>query len=536
MGEHDVDVVVVGSGAAGSTAALRSTLGGARVTMLEVADVFGGTSAISGGGMWIPLTRLADEAGVKDSPEEVKAYLSYLTKGIIAEAVIDAYIQTAPKVIDYLTETTALEFYVDTERPDYKTTFPGASGYGRLIAPKLYELSRLGDLRPLLRQPDWEARTAGERKRGGPAGMEAVTQQEMEQYAKSDDPMAWVELSRERVAKGIVPRGCALIGSMLEVIAKNGGHLINNARARKLLIEDDGRVTGVIAEVNGEMQRFKAAKGVVIAAGGFEHNDTLWNGLIRTPRRDPISPPFNRGDSLLLEQQAGARLALLDQATWAMAQGGQPGQMVVNRAGKRFINECLAYNDWGKVYGYFDPHTYDFPNVPSYIVSNKPFEPGDADPNRLGKVMAPGEAASASTLRELAGLIDVDPSGLEATVAEFDRNATEGKDPDFGRGEAAWDRWRKYDKTYPNPTLAPLGNEGPFYATEVVARLFGTRGGAVIDEHARIVDFEDEPIPGLFGAGAAICSPFGHSYPGGGGTLGPAVTFGYLAGEYLTST
>jgi succinate dehydrogenase/fumarate reductase flavoprotein subunit len=527
---HDVDVVVVGSGSAAMSAALRSTLGGASVTVLEVAPQFGGTSAMSGGGMWIPRTHMAKAAGVDDPRESVKEYLNHLTKGIIEESVVDAFIDAAPAAIAYIEDNTALRFYVDLERPDYYP-FAGTTNLGRLIGPQLYDLNRLGDLLPLLRQPDWLA-PAGSFGKDGRSGMQAITQPELLEFEKSDDPMGWVELSRERAEKGTVPRGCALIGAMLEVVAKNGAHLLNNARARKLVIDDDGRVTGVVAEIDGGKETFNAAKGVVIASGGFEHNDTLWDGLVRTPGRLPLSPPFNRGDSLLLEQQAGARLALVDQATWAMTQGSQPGQIAVNRAGRRFINECLAYNDQGKIYGFFDPHTYDFPNVPAWVISNKPFTPGEADPNRIG--LEPGASVTAPSLRELAGLIGVDADGLEATVAEFDVHAAEGRDPQFGRGEAAWDSWRKFDTSLPNPALGPLGTEGPFYATVVIPRVFGTRGGAMIDKHARILDFDNKPIPGLHGAGAAICSPFGNAYPGGGGTIGPAVTFGYLAGEYLT--
>lgn len=159
MSEPDSDVVVVGSGGAGMMAALRSAVGGAQVTVLEVSDLFGGTSAISGGGMWLPRTRLAAEAGIEDSRDEVKRYLTYLTSGVTDERVIDRFIDTAPSIIEFIEEHTALRFYVDCERPDYKTTFPGAADAGRLVAPKLYELSRLGELRKRLRQPDWEART-----------------------------------------------------------------------------------------------------------------------------------------------------------------------------------------------------------------------------------------------------------------------------------------------------------------------------------------------------------------------------------------
>jgi 3-oxosteroid 1-dehydrogenase len=248
-----------------------------------------------------------------------------------------------------------------------------------------------------------------------------------------------------------------------------------------------------------------------------------------------MSPPNNRGDALRMAQRAGARLALLDQVWWSITAGGQPGQLVVNRSGRRFMNECITYNDYGKILGYFDPHTYQFPNIPAYVISNRPLELTDSDVNQLGQQVAHVDAASAATLGELATSIGVDAAALEATVAEFDKHAEEGQDPAFGRGVAGWDRWRKLDKTLANPALAPLGRTGPFYAQRVVARCFGTKGGPVIDEAARIVDFEGAPIPGLYGAGNAVAAPFGLAYPGGGGTLAPAVTFGYVAGQSLTA-
>ena len=531
MSEPASDVVVVGSGGAGMMAALRAAVGGAQVTVLEVSDLFGGTSAISGGGMWLPRTRLAAEAGIEDSRDDVKRYLTYLTSGVTDEAVIDRFIDTAPQVIDFIEEHTALRFYVDCERPDYKTTFPGAADAGRLVAPKLYQLSRLGELRWRLRQPDWEART---RPGSSGRGMEAVTQQEMQHFAESNDPTGWIELSRQRVADGIVPRGCALIGAMLEVVAARGARLVTSARALELTM-DGGRVTGVVADVEGERRTFPARSGVVLAAGGFEWNTELWRGLVRVPGVVRMSPPNNRGDALRMAQRAGARLALLDQVWWSITAGGQPGQLVVNRSGRRFMNECITYNDYGKILGYFDPHTYQFPNIPAYVISNRPLELADSDVNQLGQQASHIDAASAATLGELATSIGVDAASLEATVAEFDRHAEEGQDPAFGRGVAGWDRWRKLDKTLPNPALAPLGSTGPFYAQRVVARCFGTKGGPVIDSSARIVDFEGAPIPGLYGAGNAVAAPFGLAYPGGGGTLAPAVTFGYVAGQSLTA-
>jgi succinate dehydrogenase/fumarate reductase flavoprotein subunit len=532
MGEHASDVVVVGSGAAGMMAALRSAVGGASVTVLEASDLFGGTSATSGGGMWLPMSRPAREAGVEDSPEAVKTYLAYLTDGVVAEAVLDAYVETAPTIIDFIEANTALTFYVDLERPDVKAHFPGGIPFGRLHAPNLYELDRLGALRPRLRQPDWERRTTAEgRAKGG--GMEAVTQQEMMHFEQGGNPQGWIPLSRERVARGIVPRGCALIGAMLETVAARGSTLVTGARARELVM-DGGRVAGVVAEVDGERRTYRAGSGVVLAAGGFEWNDDLWRGLVRVPVRNPLSPPYNRGDALLMAQKAGARLALLDQVWWATSAGGQPGQIAVNLAGRRFVNECTAY-DFGKAIQFFDLHTYRHPNIPAYVISNRPLNLADSDIDALGRQVGHVDAASAPTLRELAEKLGMDADGLERTVAAFDRHAARGEDPEFGRGQAPFDLWRKLDRTLPNPALAPIGTSGPFYAQRIGNHLFGTKGGPVIDEHARIVDYDGKPIPGLYGAGNSVASPFGLAYPGGGGSLGPGVTFGYRAGAALTA-
>jgi 3-oxosteroid 1-dehydrogenase len=260
-----------------------------------------------------------------------------------------------------------------------------------------------------------------------------------------------------------------------------------------------GRVTGVGAEVGGVRETFPASAGVVLASGGFEWNRPLWDGLVRVPSVEPLSSPTNRGDALRMAEKVGARLAFLDQVWCLVNAGGQPGQLVVNRAGRRFVNELA-----------------------------------DTDHNRLGDQVANADAACASTLRELAARIEVDADGLEATVEELDRHAAHGEDPAFHRGEIAWDRWRRVDRTLKNPALAPIGR-GPYYAQRVVLRCFGTKDGPVIDDRARILDFDGAPIPGLCGAGNAIASPFGLAYPGGGGTLGPATTFGYVAGGTLTS-
>src|SRR5258706_7162800 len=248
--------------------------------------------------MTLPRNRLAREAGVPDSREAVKTYLSYLTKGVTAESVIDRYVDTAPLIIDFIEEYTPLRFYADLERPDVKSALPGGAQYGRLAAPKLYDLKRLGDLRPRLRQPDWERRTTAKGRAAG-GGMEAITQQEMQGFEERGDPQGWIELSRQRVRDGIVPRGCALIAAMLEIVAARGATLVTNARARELVMQN-GKVACVVSEVDWVRRTFAAVSHVVLAAGGVGGDKPPPGGVLRRPRAPPPPPPTNPGGALPL--------------------------------------------------------------------------------------------------------------------------------------------------------------------------------------------------------------------------------------------
>lgn len=533
------DVVVVGSGGAGLVAALSAASRGARVTVLERAPVFGGTTAISGGGMWLPGNSAGAALGFEDSPEEVRTYLDRVTFGRVAGQVLDAFVEQGPRVHEFLAEHTNVVLD-GTHVADYLTDLPGAKPAGRQIATGLYDVAQLGEWGPLVRR--------GPR----PGGIAFVTQYEKETIGDFSD------LARERIETGVLGRGCALVAGLMEANLERGVELLNNARVVGLATAG-GRVTGVQVARDGHEETYGATQGVVLASGGFEWNRTMWQGLVGVPFDGALSPPYDEGDGLRAAARVGAQLGNIDQVWWmpalaipgetydgqprlrSAAHRGLPGSIIVNRRGRRYGNESMNYNDFGKLQVAFDPHAYDFVNAPSFQV----FDQAHLDRYPLldwDRETPTDWLVSAPTLRALGEKIGVDPDGLEEQVREFNRHAEEGRDPEFHRGEVGWERkvysWERYRVDDPfgpsNPTLAPLAKP-PFHAFQVRIGCFGTKGGTVIDEHAAVVDFDDRPIPGLYAAGNVTAGVFGPAYPGGGSTLGPAVTFGYIAGQALTA-
>jgi 3-oxosteroid 1-dehydrogenase len=525
----ETDVVVVGSGCAGLTAALTAAVGGAKVTLLERANLFGGTTAISGGGMWLPGHRL--DPDFSDSQWGAKVYLQRLTMGLSQESVLDRYVEEAGQIPEFLSKYTPLTFVAEKGRPDYHAPWEGSSTTSRTVFPDFYDLGRLGKLQAKIRRPRW------------PGGVPPIQHSEEEVFGDLERLKKLVE---ERIAKGVAARGLALVGGLLEGCVAHGVTLVSDVRVTSLLEEGSRRISGVLAERGGESESYHASAGVVLASGGFEWNRALWDSFMGVPWDGPSSPPCNEGDGLKMAMKVGAKLAHLDKATWIPSRylgesyegrpymrngvfGAYAGEILVNPKGRRFANEALNYNDIGMLMTRFDPHTYEFVNYPCFVI---------ADARRLNAPLPPTDSVSADadhlvqapTLHKLAGELGIDADGLEEQVSEFNEHAKRGEDPFFHRGEKPWELYIQPASDQSNPSLAPIV-EPPFIGHRVRAGVFGTRGGPVIDENAQILDLEDRPILGLYGAGNAVAHPFGPAYPGGGGTLGPAVTFGHIAGR-----
>jgi succinate dehydrogenase/fumarate reductase flavoprotein subunit len=524
------DVIVIGSGSAGLSAALSARHEGADVTVLERSEKFGGTSAVSGGLPWIPNNHHMHEVGSADSREAAMTYLARLSLGKMDETLVEAFVDTGPEVIRFLEDTTELRFQA-LKIPDYHPELPGGT-VGRSLTVGIFPGRSLAELRPHLRI----------------SGHFPVPLS----LADVDDgrtDLLDAEMIAGRIADDMVGTGAALIAGLLEAAADHGVVLERGVRVRHLVIED-GVVTGVQAERGGETLLIGARRGVVIASGGFEWNPSLLKDFVFGPAPAPLSPPFNEGDGLLMAMEAGAALGNMSEAWWHASmripdeeyEGRQlnrltsperhsPGSIIVNRQGKRFVNEALSYHDVCHAMRRLDPDSFDFPNLPAWVVVHRGFldrypfmtrYPGDPIPDWL--IQAP-------TLSALAEALGIDADGLEATVERFNAHARQGIDPDFHRGESAYGRYYG-DRRLEGPwqTLGPL-DEAPFYACEIRIGILGTRGGPKVTPRAEVINISGGIVPGLFAAGNAMASFTGMSYPGAGGTIGPALTFGWLAGR-----
>jgi 3-oxosteroid 1-dehydrogenase len=513
-------VVVVGSGAAGMAAAVAAARGGAHVTVLEAADHIGGTTTYSGSGSWVPNNPWARAAGIDDSAADALRYLRSLgAHGDWNEALCATYVEHGARALRAIQDSTVLSWHILREFPDYHSEFDGGRRQGRSLEIDPVQLPR--EITSTIRSNPY-APPPVTTDEEGMGGIDAG------------------EIERRR-RENVVVKGVGLIGGLRLALEQLGGRIRTGARVEQLLTSG-GRVVG--ARAGGEELDGR----VVIASGGFERDSALVRTFLRGPMLAPASPPSNRGDGLRLGMSIGAALGNMSEAWWcpAMSVPGEtdagepffrmlfrdrakPGGLIVDSHGQRFANESANYNDFGRSLHAFDPVDYTFPRVPSWLIIDRsrraerlgPLEPADADPEWL--VCAP-------TVRQLAVAIDVPAQSLEASVERYNQHASRGVDIDFGRGSYAWD-WYSSGKLDAAAQLRPLC-EPPYYALRVLPGCLGTKGGLRIDGNARVLRADGGgPIEGLYAAGNAAANPFGYAYPGGGATVGPALVFGWLAGE-----
>ncbi|MFA7585520.1 MAG: FAD-binding protein, partial [Novosphingobium sp.] len=349
--------------------------------------------------------------------------------------------------------------------------------------------------------------------------------------------------------------GQALAGALFLGLIERGIPVEFEKRARKL-VKDGDRVIGVIAEDgNGKDFRVRARRGVVIATGGFEWNETLVRTFLRGPLTGPVSVPENEGDGLLMAIEAGAQLGNMQHAFWQQSvlefkpqhraakpnymlgsdERARPGAILVNRAGKRFVNEAANYHAMGKALHAFDAGTHAYSNLPYWLIIDQRYK--DKYPTFTS---APGSPIppymmQAETLEELAEQAGIDAAGLVATVERFNQMVRNGRDEDFNRGANTYDNYYMWGDTDFEPPYRTLGviDQGPYYAVKMEAGALGTAGGPKTNADGQVVDWSGNPIPGLYAAGNAMAAVLGEAYGGAGGTLGPGLTYGYIAGRHL---
>jgi 3-oxosteroid 1-dehydrogenase len=531
---RETDVLIIGAGAAGLAAALSAHAGGAQVCVIDKGVQLGGTAAISGGVVWIANNPQMQAAGMADSAEEALAYFTSLDHGEMDSPVLAAFVNEGPQALAFLEQAGALRLSIIPGYPDYYLDRPGAKpGGGRALDNELFDFKELGD---------W----------AGKVFTDGMIQRMMLRETPLGGASGFIDVAefQRRTAEDLRGFGQALIGRLLKACLARGIEPQLGCTAKRLLVEG-GRVVGAEYETAGIRTAIRATRGVILATGGFEWNEALKHAFLRGPLAAPASPPGNTGDGLRMAMAAGAGLGNMTSAWWvptlttpgaAWADGSpraapvliertMPHTIMVNRAGKRFCNEATNYSSLAGAFHRFDPATYDYPNLPAYLIFDEQYRTRYP----LG-VMMPGTplpdwVASADSLPELAEKIGVDGAQLAATVERFNTGAGEASDPEFGRGVSRYDHFYG-DRSRPGAaaTLGPL-EVAPFYAVELRLGALGTNGGARTNPDAQVLDAEGEPFPGLFGAGNVISCPTGSVYAGAGGTLGPALTFGFIAGR-----
>lgn len=530
----ETDVLIIGAGAAGLTAALAAHAGGARVAIIDKGDRLGGTAAISGGIVWIAGNPQMKAAGLADSTDDALAYFGSLDHGEMDAAVLGAFVREGPAALAFLEQANALRLSILEGYPDYYLDRPGAKpGGGRALDNDLFGFKELGDWADKVFNDGMIQRMMlRETPLGGASGF--------------IDP---AEIQR-RAAEDLRGFGQALIGRLLRACLDRGIEPQLACTGSRLLIEA-GRVSGAEFDHKGQRKAIRARHGVILATGGFEWNEQLKSAFLRGPLTAPASPPGNTGDGLKMAMSAGAGLGNMTSAWWVptlsadgatWSDGSQrsapvliertlPHTIMVNRAGHRFCNEANNYSSLAGAFHAFDPATYDYPNLPAFLIFDDQYRRRYPLASVMPGAALPDWIFRADSLTELAAKIGVDAGQLSSTVSAFNSHAQDAEDPAFGRGQSDYDRFYG-DRSRPGAaaTLGPL-DVPPYYAVELKMGALGTNGGARTDASAQILDVDGKPIAGLFGAGNIIACPTGSVYAGAGGTLGPALTFGYIAGR-----
>ena len=556
--DHSFDVVVVGSGAGGMLAAICAHDFGNSVVVIEKGDVYGGTTAISGGAVWVPCNHHIAELGGTDSYDDALAYLKAATRGMVSEARLRAYLDSAPQMVRYLETRTRMRYRGMPHYPDYYPDLAGAKDGYRTMDPVPFDAALLGDEFDRLRPPSPGTLIAG---RVAMTAGEAHTMLARERGWKTliarQFARYWLDLRwRRRTRRDRrLTLGNALIGALRASMMDRKIPLWLNTPLESI-IADARRVTGVIASQNGAPIRIAANRGVILAAGGFEHNQAMRETYLPHPTDAAwtTTPATNTGDAIRAGAQVGAQLALMDMAWWAptvMVPGREgrralfveralPGCAIVNRLGRRFIDEAAPYSDI--VTAMYADQAASGANLPAWFIFDATFRrnypcgpllPGMVQSDAsLPKDWADKVYFKADTLDALANRIGVDAVGLVDTIRKMNSYAASGVDQEFGKGANPFDRYYGDLNVKPNPCLAPI-IKAPFYALRIDAGDIGTKGGLLTDEFARVLREDGQPIAGLYATGNTAASVMGPSYPGAGSTIGPAMTFGFIAAHHL---
>ena len=539
--DHEYDLVVVGTGGGALTAALTASWKGLKTLVVEKTSTWGGTTAYSGGGVWIPANPLMIQDGVDDSLDDALRYLEDIVGDVGPASAAErrrALLQGGPEMIAFLSRL-GVRWQRVVRYPDYYPERPGGSS-GRQLEPAIIDGRRLGPWLDTLRRPAQQPPfvvqvddvgdlvTSFRTLRGFSRGLRVV--------ARS---AAW------KVSKGVpLTSGASLVGQLMEACQRRGVTVWLDTPFEELVAKGS-EVTGAVVRHDGRKLRVKANAGVVLGAGGFSRNSEF------RQRYQPVTGEYSgtgegdTGDAIQAGMAVGAATALMDDAWWVAAfqyPGGGvtsclwerslPGAIVVDEAGQRFVNESIPYTDFGHA-------QLEHNAVPAWLIMDARHRQryifrtiyGILPPRVTPKPLKDGFFLQAPSIRELAEKAGIDADGLAATVTRFNGFAASGVDADFGRGKSAYDNFYGDPRVKPNPNLAPIEN-APFWAARLWPGDIGTKGGLLTDEHGRVVDESGDPIDGLYAVGNTTASVMGRTYAGPGATIGPAMIFAYHTAKH----
>jgi 3-oxosteroid 1-dehydrogenase len=554
------DVIVVGSGAAGAMAALRTAELGLRPLIIEKAHKFGGTSAASGGVLWIPNHGLEKNG---DSREQALQYLNSLVSGPIQRDRLEAFVDQGPEMVRFMRSLGIA--VMQAQWPDYYPDTPGARSDRSIICPT-FDGRELGEHFTLMREQYTRFKL-----------LNRYSMDLAEFFALSSRARGWVftlarilwrywtDLTTRRITRRDrrFTSGAALMGQIYQRIFARDIEVRLDTRLNELVISD-GRVTGVQVSHFGRSYAIQATHAVVLAAGGFEWNQELRDRFFPVPgmtRHSSTPEDANRGEALLAGLRIGAITEHTEAGWWiptmhmpipkisnfeeihqAAFDVGRPHSVCVNRNGERFVDEACGYDDFGQAMVADQLRTGS--NCPCWLVFDASFRAKFSAGGFMPTPVLPDRRIppdwwdhyifKANTVGALAEKIRVPAEALARTIANINKFSKTGQDPEFGRGGNAYDRFFGDPTVKPNPSLAPI-ETAPFYAVPINLGDLGTKGGLKADALARVLRADGRPIPNLYAAGNASGCPFGNCYPGAGGTIGPALTFGYIAANDIAA-
>lgn len=537
----EYDVVVVGSGAGGLVSAITSAHNGLNTLLIEKGEVWGGSSALSGGGLWIPTNHVSKKAGLQDSEEEALTYMQHVIEDTGPASTYErkeAYVKNGHKMVKFLEEV-GMKWVAGILYPDYYPEQPGGK-IGRSIEGEIFDSRLLGEYAKTLRVGELEAPMP--LYSGKVASLpKAFTN------AKDFNTVVGMFLNGfKHKVKGerAISIGAGLVGRLMKIALDYKVPLWLSTPLKDLIIEND-KIIGLEAEKDGQPYFIKC-KAVILAGGGFEQNSELRKKYHNIGTDWTSASKDNTGDMLLIAQKHHIDTALLDDAWWGPAtldsngarkflvyERSMPHCIIVDQTGERYFNESESYVDAG--HAIIERQEKNGKAIHSWLIiesrNRNKYLFGDMLPRMTPKdAIESGFFIKSDTIEELARKCEIDFEGLKATVTKFNQFAKNGLDEDFGRGNSAYDNYYG-DPSYKNPNLGAI-EKPPFYACKIFPGDLGTKGGIVANEHGQALK-NGEPIEGLYATGNCSASVMGRVYPGPGSTLGPTTVFGYISANHI---